>query len=137
MMRWTLVTVALFACGSALAAEPALYTRQDCNKAVVQMDLNACADANAQAADAALNTVYKNLQARLPDEKSKTQLRLAERKWIAFRDKDCAASVGPQEDGGSIWPMEMSNCLEDKTAARLRELKRQLDCPQAPAACPK
>lgn len=134
-MRRIFLAVALSAPSLAFAGAPALYTKQDCNKAITQYDLDQCAGANDEAADAALNVVYKKLQAKLPDANSKTQLRDGERKWIAYRDKTCADSVGSQEDGGSIWPMEMSNCLEGQTAARLRELKRRLDCPQGPNAC--
>jgi uncharacterized protein YecT (DUF1311 family) len=62
--------------------------------------------------------------AHLSDPSSKEQLRNVERAWIAYRDKECAFEVGEQKDGGSIWPMQMSNCLEQMTAARIRELTK-------------
>jgi uncharacterized protein YecT (DUF1311 family) len=132
-----IAVAALVASGAAFAAGPALYKTQDCNMAVTQFDLNQCAGANADAADAALNVVYKRLLQVHPDTASVTRLKKSERAWVAYRDKACASEVGPQADGGSIWPMEMSNCLETKTAARLRELKHQLDCPEGPLACSK
>ena len=58
------------------------------------------------------------------DEASRTQLRDTERTWIQFRDQECARQVGPREGGGSIWPMNMANCLEEKTAQRIRELRK-------------
>jgi uncharacterized protein YecT (DUF1311 family) len=62
------------------------------------------------------------------DDASKNGLKDLERTWVAYRDKECAWEIGPQQDGGSIWPMEMDNCLEQKTDARIRELKSLLDC---------
>lgn len=122
--------------GAAIAAEPPLYKAQDCSQLQVQMELNQCAGANADAADAALNATYKKLLKRA-DAKSAAALKETERAWIQYRDRECAREVGSQADGGSIWPMEMSNCLEDKTAARLKELKHSLDCPDGPSACGK
>jgi uncharacterized protein YecT (DUF1311 family) len=112
----------------ALAASPAfakgaaLYKQQDCNAFTTQTDLNICADTNAQAADAALNAAYKKLMSQQGDAASKDQLKEIERAWLAYRDKECAFEVGPREDGGSIWPMELANCEERMTAARLIEL---------------
>ena len=71
------------------------------------------------------------------DQTSRDQLKDAERAWIAYRDKECAWEIGPQEDGGSIWPMAMDNCLQEKTDARIRELKSQLECVEGDVACKK
>jgi len=136
-VKFLMAGVMLVAAGAASAAEPALYKTQDCNKGVTQYDLDQCAGANADAADAALNIAYKKLLQLHPDASSVARLKKSERAWIAYRDKECASEVGPQADGGSIWPMEMSNCLEKKTTQRLRELKHQLDCPEGPLACSK
>jgi uncharacterized protein YecT (DUF1311 family) len=99
------------------------------------MDLNACAEANRQAADAALNTIYQELMAQQSDAASKEQLKAVERAWIVYRDKECAFEVGPQQGGGSIWPMEMSSCLEEKTATRIRELAKLRGCTEGVSAC--
>lgn len=139
LVEWGLMRI--IACVAAasmalpVAAGVPLYKTRDCSRLAVQMELNACAGANAQAADAALNALYRQLLRQTPDAGSARLLKDSERAWIRYRDRECAQEVGSQQDGGSIWPMEMSNCLEDKTAARLRELKRRLDCPQGPAAC--
>ena len=121
------MALALGAAG-ARAEEAAPYPVRDCGQLMVQMELNECADANRQAADAALNKVYEELMAQQSDASSKEQLKGAERAWIVYRDRECAFEVGPQQSGGSIWPMEMSNCLEEKTAARLRELTKLRGC---------
>ena len=123
--------------GAAFAAGGSLYKTEDCSKMMVQMDLNQCAGNNAQSADTALNAAYKALLKQHPDASSVASLKESEHAWMAYRDRECAREVGPQADGGSIWPMETSNCLEDKTAARLRELKHSLDCPEGPLACSK
>ena len=91
--------------------------------------------ANLHAADAALNKVYQQVMAQQSDALSKEQLKDVERAWIAYRDKECAFEVGASAGGGSIWPMEMSNCLEEKTAARIRELMRLSGCTAGVSAC--
>ncbi len=119
----------------AVADDVALYAVRDCGKFTTQMDLNECAGANLHAADAALNKVYQQVMAQQGDASSKEQLKDVERAWIAYRDKECAFEVGPRQDGGSIWPMEMSICLEAKTAARIRELTRLRGCTAGVSAC--
>lgn len=106
------------------ARDAELYPVQDCNKAMNQMDLNQCAQANYEAADGKLNEVYRAAMNAAGDEASRTQLRNSERSWIQFRDRECARQLGPREAGGSIWPMDMATCLKDKTDARIRELSR-------------
>jgi uncharacterized protein YecT (DUF1311 family) len=131
---------ALLACaiaGSAFAKDAPLYKTQDCGKEMVQMGMNACAGANLDAANAALNGVYRKLMAQQTDAKSKAQLKDLERAWIAYRDKECGWEIGPEQDGGSIWPMDMDNCLEDKTDAHIRELNHMLDCPEGDVTCRK
>lgn len=108
----------------AAAEDAALYRVEDCSRFSVQTALNRCAAANRESAEAALNAVYRQLMAQLDDKSSQDRLRDVERAWLTYRDKQCAFEVGPQNDGGSIWPMEMSNCLEKQDAARIRELKK-------------
>jgi len=110
------------------------YPVKDCGKFTVQMDLNKCAEDNYQSADKALNKVYQALMAQQDDAASKQRLTEAERAWIVYRDRECDFEVGPQETGGSIWPSEMSGCLEELTASRIRELKQAQDC--TPLNCP-
>ncbi len=121
--------------GGAGAQNAPLYPAKDCGQLAVQMELNQCAGANYQAADAALNKLYGQLMADQTDAASKQRLTEAERAWIAYRDKECAYEVGPQQEGGSIWPMEMSNCLEAVTAARLSDLAKLHGCTAGVSAC--
>jgi len=141
MRNLAIVLAALLvaSCDAHASHEPQgpLYKVQDCSKAMVQMEINQCADANFESADHALNETYRKLMDAQPDQASKDKLRDSERSWVKFRDQECARQVGPREGGGSIWPMDMANCLETKTAERLRELHRSLDCPEGPNACAK
>lgn len=120
---------------SAVAQEAAPYPIEDCGRFTPQMDMNKCASTNLEAANAALNKIYQQVVAQQSDGSSKEQLKNVERAWIAYRDKECAFEVGPQKDGGSIWPMEMSNCLEQMTAARIRELTKLRGCTAGVSTC--
>jgi uncharacterized protein YecT (DUF1311 family) len=119
----------------ARAQNAPLYPLADCSHLTTQMELNQCAGANYQAADAALNRVYRQQMAEDTDAALQQRLTAAERAWIAYRDKECAYQIGPQQDGGSIWPMEMSNCLEELTAARIRELTKLRGCTAGVSVC--
>jgi uncharacterized protein YecT (DUF1311 family) len=112
-----------------------LYPVTDCSGLTVQTGLNECAGTNYEAADAALNKLYRQQMAEDADSATKLRLFEAERAWISYRDKECAYQVGPQQEGGSIWPMEMSNCLEQMTAARIRELTKLRGCTAGVSVC--
>ena len=121
----------LFVIVCALSATPAVagdkpYKAVDCSKLTVQMELNECAGANYAAADKALNEIYRMALSAQKDVSAKSRRRASERDWIARRDKSCADETGPQEEGGSIWPMEMNLCLQKKTDERIRELDRMV-----------
>src|SRR5579863_5550579 len=103
MKLFVAVAAVLVSAGAAFAAGPALYKTQDCSKMSVQMELNQCAGSNADAADKALNAIYKQLLKQHPDASSAAGLKESERAWMDYRDKECAREIGPQSDGGSIW----------------------------------
>lgn len=119
----------------ASAQDRALYPVTDCSHLTTQAELNQCAGENYRAADAALNRLYRQQMAEAIDSASQQRLTQAERGWIVYRDKECRQKVGPQQEGGSIWPMEMSNCLEELTAARIRELAKLRGCAAGASAC--
>jgi uncharacterized protein YecT (DUF1311 family) len=135
-MRTTVsILFILLATGAAAADSAPLYKTRDCGKEMVQADMNECAGANLAAADAELNRVYAKLMSEQGDQPSKDQLKDVERAWMAYRDKECAFEIGPQNQGGSIWPMAMDNCLQEKTDTRIRELKPLLDCAEGDPSC--
>lgn len=123
----TIATAALLTCmvSLALAKDVSLYKTEDCGKYTVQMDLNTCAGNNYQSADAALNAIYKQIMISTMDRASKDKLRDSERIWIKSRDRQCNEVAAPDE-GGSIYNMDLANCLEERTAKRIRELKKML-----------
>ena len=127
--------VLILGVAGAVAEDAALYPVEDCGQFTTQMNINRCAGANLEAANAPLNKIYQQVMVRQSGTSSKEQLKNVKRTWIAYRDKECAFEVGPQKNGGSIWPMEMSNCLEQMTAARIRELTKLRGCTAGVSAC--
>jgi uncharacterized protein YecT (DUF1311 family) len=123
-----IVPLILFVALPASAKDAPLYKTQDCGKYTAQMDLNNCAGNNYESADNALNALYKKIMASSLDQASKDGLRVSERAWIKTRDKICNDEAAPDE-GGSIYNMDLANCLEDRTAARIRELKNMPPAP--------
>jgi uncharacterized protein YecT (DUF1311 family) len=136
MMRNLVIAAALLSCAaSAATAKGApLYPTKDCGRYTTQMDMNMCANDNAQSADTALNALYKQVAASKSTD-DKASLKQSERFWIKYRDKTCNDQVGPREDGGSIWPMDMANCQETETAKRIAVLKRMLTCTAGASVC--
>jgi uncharacterized protein YecT (DUF1311 family) len=103
-------TIAFLAVSTAAQAD-------DCDKAVVQNDLNQCAQDRYGAADRALNAAWRALS-----DARKIALRGEERAWIARRDADCKEEAAENE-GGSIYPMVYFGCMEKKTRERTKALK--------------
>jgi uncharacterized protein YecT (DUF1311 family) len=138
-MRMMALGLLLAAVGSssAIAAGAPLYKQRDCNRETVQSAMNECSGANLDAANAELSRVYNKLMAQQTDQPSKDQLKDVEGTWVAYRNKECVFEIGPQAQGGSIWPLEMNTCLQSKTDARIREIRATLGCVDNPAACTK
>ena len=82
---------------------------------VDQQEMNRCAAADYQKADAELTKVYGKLD-KTPE------LRAAERAWIAYRDAECAFETASNR-GGSIEPMIYSGCMMTMTKQRIAVLK--------------
>ena len=106
--------------GSPGADDP--FKGLDCKNAKVQMELNYCADREFQTADRKLNVVYRKLL-NSADGKEKELLKTAERNWLAWRDSECAYETAGSE-GGSIQPMEYSECLTRLTQSHVKELQQ-------------
>lgn len=122
-----LATLLLFA---APAAEPAI----DCDNAMAQSELNACAYQEYERADAALNAQWKLTVAHMKkvdadfDRSYDTRpgyydtLLAAQRAWLTYREQHCT-SEGYTMRGGSAEPMVFSGCMRQLTEARTKELK--------------
>ncbi|WP_217573107.1 lysozyme inhibitor LprI family protein [Mesorhizobium sp. GbtcB19] len=123
----------LSACLVLLATAPAAFA-EDCDRNDdSQSMMNICADADYQAADAKLNAAYKNVVSR-NDQASNKLLQTAQRAWIAFRDAECAYSTADSE-GGSIHPMEVSQCLTKLTTERTKQLSSDANCKLSDPSC--
>ncbi|MCU0902363.1 MAG: lysozyme inhibitor LprI family protein [Tabrizicola sp.] len=114
----------------ACLAVPAAAQEVDCATAMAQVDLNACAYQDWEAADAELNAAYKRAMALLQDwdanlpadERGGAQaLKEAQRAWITFRDKACEAE-GYAFKGGSAEPLLVYGCMRQLTIERTAHL---------------
>jgi len=113
---------------------PAAAQIPDCAAAKSQADLTACADREYHKSDAALNQAYARLKAKFPDPKVQETLVAAERAWIAYRDRECEFETGGTADG-TIHPMLLALCLNEKTLVHTAEVTRQLNCQEGDPSC--
>ena len=106
-------------------------TSVDCSNPVSQVEMTYCAERDWMEADAALNKVYGLAMAKmretdgyLPDnlKGAADALRDAQRAWIPYRDKACAA-YGYLARGGTLEPQLIYACRADLTRARVGELE--------------
>lgn len=79
-----------------------------------------CSEAELAYQDSRLDRAYKTLLAGL-DELDKRAAISAERAWLTFRDKDCAARAGRY--GSNAGPTTESVCLMKTTAYRAQQLE--------------
>ena len=79
-----------------------------------------CADAEYTYQDGRLNRDYKALLATLEHDDSQAAIE-AQRAWLRFRDKDCAARAG--RFGSDAGPTTQSTCLMESTAHRAQQLE--------------
>jgi uncharacterized protein YecT (DUF1311 family) len=122
---------------SIVAVAPiAAVQADDCTNASTQTTMNSCADQTYRKTDAELNTVYKQITARLKADKETTQLLIAAQKsWLGFRDTECAFSTSATAQG-SIHPMLVAQCRAGLTSKRITELKTYLHCQEGDMSCP-
>ena len=104
---------------------------QDCSNPTSQSEMNHCAYAAYQAADEDLNLAYRMAmdsakqmdQYLAPGEVTNSEmLRDAQRAWIPFRDKACAAESNLAR-GGTMQSMLVSSCMERLTRQRTEDLR--------------
>ena len=109
---------------------PAAAQEIDCANAIAQMELNQCAYADWEVADAELNAAYQQAMellldwdANLPEDEQggAEALKEAQRAWITFRDKACEAE-GYAMKGGSAEPLLVYGCMRLLTEERTGHL---------------
>lgn len=105
----------------------------DCAKLTERARIEACVGGDFKRADATLNTVYKQLMAKL-GKSGQASLRDVERAWISFRDKHCAF-VGSAAQGGSIQATIIGQCQTDLTVDRVAQMAQQLHCGEGDLSC--
>ena len=122
--------VLMFAQAGATAAEGEL----DCDHAQYQIEMNLCAAREYEAADAALNTLWAEISARMKaldaevDSEHDKQpghfetLLEGQRAWLKFRDAQCL-SESFMARGGSMQPMLDSHCRTYMTELRIQQLR--------------
>lgn len=96
-----------------------------CAEAQTQSGASYCAAQDMGGADKELNSVYGSIIEAFP--KQRDRLKEAERAWIVFRDKFCAALAGYYE-GGSVERELIGRCKADETRRqiqRLEELRKE------------
>lgn len=119
----------------AVLSLPAGAQEMDCANTMVQMELNQCAYQDWEAADAELNAAYTQAMTLLQgwDENlpknergGSVLLKEAQRAWITFRDKACAAE-GYGVKGGSAEPLVIYGCMRLLTQERTAHLTTLFD----------
>lgn len=105
-----------------------------CAGLATQAALNECAGREYKKNDAVLNDLYQQLRTRLRNPQQRAMLEEAERAWIGYRDRQCAFQTSGSA-GGTIHPMIEADCLNEKTAVHIAELRRQLNCQEADPSC--
>ena len=128
MIRFAALTVLLAVAMPARAQFPA------CSAEMTQPEINDCSHREYMKTDALLNRLYAQIRNQLADSKTQQALVAAEKAWIAYRDSECDFET-IDSAGGSIRPMELAECLNNKTLAHIAELKRQLDCAEGDLTC--
>lgn len=102
----------------------------DCDTAMTQSEMNACAAQDFAMADDDLNHAYGAARSAMQEldlaldsdlRGAEITLRDAQRAWITFRDKACAAE-GFQMRGGSAEPLLVYGCMSRLTSQRARDL---------------
>lgn len=119
---------------SAAAADSGI----DCENAMAQPELNACAYQEYERADAALNAQWKRTVATMKERDRSLDrsydkrpgfydtLLAAQRAWLTYRDQHCA-SEGYSMRGGSAESMVISGCKTRLTEARTAQLKALIE----------
>jgi len=101
-----------------------------------QAELNQCYGNAYKKADAELNVLYRQITARLKDDKATTELLVAaQRAWVAFRDAECDFSASGVSGGSALGTM-LAICLDKLTGKRIDDFKNYLKCQEGVLDCP-
>ncbi|WP_045769912.1 lysozyme inhibitor LprI family protein [Xanthomonas albilineans] len=111
-------------------AAPARADNVGCDPAGAQAQLDACAAQDLRKADAELNTIYRQIMAKLVKQPlALDKLKTAQRLWVQLRDADLEARYpagnhrSPQMLYGSMYPTLYASTKAELTAARTAYLR--------------
>ncbi|RKZ84372.1 MAG: hypothetical protein DRR19_17845 [Candidatus Parabeggiatoa sp. nov. 1] len=128
MMRkklWLITLISVLTSFSFLSvAQEEQSSKAPCDKYETTADMRNCLEQRYEAADKALNEVYKQLRSKL-SKKCQTQLKETQLWWIKFRDLS-AAFEASEAEGGSMYPLVYNSVLRTITEKRVEELKKRL-----------
>ena len=115
-----------------LAQSMTLDPPPDCKDRRTQFDLNVCSFRDSLRTEIELNRGWEAAAAyaRAMDGHKSLEFRrllAAQRKWIAYRDAQCAVEAGPRESGGTIWALIQNSCMEKLAKARIAELREYVE----------
>lgn len=89
------------------------------------LDIAWCGRFEFDAADAALNTLYREMMTKY-DASNRALLKAAQESWMAFRDTECTYETNGYE--GNYGALAYHQCRTAKTRERIAVLNRQLRC---------
>jgi uncharacterized protein YecT (DUF1311 family) len=110
----------------------------NCDNAMTQLQMNQCARADFEAADAAMNAQWRlvtdHMRARDREHNPGRDsypgyfvtLDAAQRAWVTYRDRHCLTESF-RARGGSMQPMLISGCMAELTRARTAQLKSLIE----------
>lgn len=94
---------------------------RDSSNATIQY----CNEQELKYQDKLLNKYYKQAMKNFGDDKKeKSNLKLAQRAWIKFRDFDCKSRSHPMRDGTGEYTMHQA-CMIELTSERVKVLKNE------------
>ena len=111
-----------------------VHAGEACGDMANQGDMNECFVKAYKKTDAKLNRVYQALLKKLDDAPTQKLLRDAQRAWLTYRNTQCTFETS-DSNGGGIHPTASAHCLDEKTAARVKELESQLTCEEGDMSC--
>lgn len=96
--------------------------------AQTQAQLNECAFNAWKRSDIELNHLYQQMGDRLRgDDQARRMMVDAQRKWLSFRDSECAFQT-LRTVGASVQPLRQNSCLADLTRNRVTDFQSLLSC---------
>lgn len=129
MQKWITGLLVLIVMSSAAFAQDDTIK---CNPEGTQIEMNVCAGEDYQKADKKLNETWKKLMVKFKNDKTATtNLKKAQKAWVAFRDADIEAMFSCASGDGGCWgsmeSMLRSGELQAMTEARTKRLQHYID----------